>query len=232
MPSYTDQGGTTEQQFILGKKGVGHKRNATTGGVDVVKADGSLAPIQTSKAFISGDEIEINSDAAGTGSDRKLKLARPTTGMTADVTLTFPATVGSPGQVLSTDGTSGQLSWVATGGSTTQYVACDTTTLAAGSASPITMFSLPANAVVHKVQVILDTIFNGTNPTATVGTAGTPALFMGAQQNDLKGVAGDVYEATPAVAANASAQSLIITYSPDSASTGSARFLVHYSIPA
>jgi hypothetical protein len=149
--------------------------------------------------------------------------------MTASVSLTLPVDDGTASQVLSTDG-NGVLSWISAAG-TSDLTHVDTTTLAYNSSATLAMFTLPANSVVEAVEVIVDTAFNGT-PTMTVGVSGTLAKYLGSTDCDLTSVAGTRFRVHPTVAANASTESLIVTYSQGSASAGSARVLVYYSTPA
>lgn len=227
MALFPDLLGTTLSYFKIGINGI---RLKFSGGGVAVRDSGDTAdaPLTASQLNASGDRIQINSDAAGSGADWAYNLDRPTTGMTAAVTFKLPANMGTAGQVLGTDGTN--TSWVSAA-STAACVSCDTTTLAFGSSSTVVMFTLPANAVVHRVQCIIDTAFNG-SPTATVGISGTTSKYMGSGQNLLTGTAGDVYETNPSLTANGSSEALIITYSAGGATAGSARFLVYYSIPA
>jgi hypothetical protein len=192
-------------------------------------ADNADAPLVGSVISASGDVIELNEDAAGSGADWKYSLQRPASGMTAAQTLTLPAGNGSPGQVPATDG-SGNLSWTTVAAGNDKLVT-DTTTLGFGSASPLAMFNLPANAVVESVQVIIDTAFNGA-PTLSVGIAGTTAKYLAATQVDLTAAAGTSFEVAPGLAAVGAIENLIATYAAGGASAGSARILVHYSIPS
>jgi len=111
-------------------------------------------------------------------------------------------------------------------------VTCDTTNLAFGTGSPLTLFTLPINAVIHKCQVIIDTPFNGTAPTLSIGISGTTSKYMGATDNNLKGTAEDIYETTPGKTAMGGTEALIATYVPDSSGAGAARILIFYSVPA
>jgi hypothetical protein len=156
----------------------------------------------------------------------KVTIAPPT--LSADYSLTLPDGNGSPSQVLTTDG-DGVLSWTSAA-STASCLTTDTTSLAFGSSSPVAMFTLPANAVVKSVQVIVDTPFNGTAPTMSVGISGSTSKYVGTSDVDLKTSA--VYEIEPGLAANGSTEALIITYSADSSSAGAARVIVSYSVPA
>jgi len=229
MGLFADFLGTFASTFQIGKAGVRLKNNAAT--LEVKAADGTTdAAVTTSKLNVSGDEIVLNSDAAESEADWKVTLKRPATGMTADVAFTLPADDGTPGQVPQTDG-SGNLSWVSAG-STADCMHINSTTIAYGDTSPVSLFTLPANAVVEKVKVIVDTAFNGTAPILSIGVSGTPSKYMGTTQNDLKGTAGDIYEVNPGTEVSVSTEDLIVTLAPDSASAGAVRVEVHYTTPA
>jgi hypothetical protein len=193
-------------------------------------ADNADAEVTVSKVNISGEVLPLNTDAAQSGADWTYVIQRPVTGMSAAVTLTLPVDNGTANQVINTDG-NGVLSW-ASAGTTTDLMHVNDTTLAFGDSSPVAMFALPGNAIVEMVETIIDTVFNGTAPTMSVGIAGTTSKYTASTQTNLKGTAGDKYQVNPGVAATAGAESLIITYSADSSSDGSARILVHYVTPA
>jgi len=183
MGLFADLVGTLSAIFQIGKGGVKLKNNSSA--LEVKAADGTTdAPVTTSKVNVSGDEFDLNSDAAGTGADWKYTLKRPATGMPAAVALTLPPDNGSPGQVVQTDG-EGNLHF-ASAGTTADLVHINSTTIAYGDTSPVSMFTLPANAVIHKVKVIVDNPFDGTAPTLSVGIAGTVSKYMGTTQNDLR----------------------------------------------
>lgn len=225
---FSDLLGTTRAYLKIGLTGVRLKNN--TGNLDVRNSgDSADAAITASKVNVSGDSIEINSDAAGSAADWKYTLQRPAAGMSAAITLTLPVNDGTSGQVLQTDG-DGILSW-ASAATTGLCDKIDTTTLEFGSSSPVTMFSTGAGDVIDKIQVIIDTPFDGTAPSASVGITGTASKYMAATDLDLKATAGTVFEVHPGLAA-AGAEDLIITYSGDSSAAGSARFLVYYGTPA
>lgn len=226
MGLFSDLKGTTENIFRIGT----HAWKGITGGIAARNSsDSADEKVQASQFEATGNTgLIINSDSAGSGADWKITLNRPASGMTADYTLTLPVDDGSPSQSLITDG-SGNLSW-ASAGSTGDKVTVDTTSLAFGTASPLTLFTTPANAVIHKVQVIIDTPFSGGTPTLTIGISGTTSKYMTATQNVLTGTAKDVYESNPGEAA--SSEALIGTYSAGGVSAGAARILVHYSVPA
>jgi hypothetical protein len=192
-------------------------------------ADNADGKVQASQFEASGNTgLIINSDAAGTGADWTITINRAASGMTASYTLTLPIDDGSPSQVLGTDG-SGNLSWISAG-SVADKITVDTTSLAFGTASPLTLFSTPSGAIIHKVEVVIDTQFNG-SPTLTIGIAGTTSKYMSSGQNLLTSVATTGYEANPKLPGTAG-EALIATYSAGGASTGAARILVYYSIPS
>lgn len=191
--------------------------------------DSADAELTALKMNVSGNALDINSDAAGSGADWKYTLQRPASGMSAAVTLTFPPTDGSPGQAMVTDG-SGVLTFE-DAASTASSDKVDTTDLAFDDSSPVAMFTLPADAVIEKIQVIIDTAFDDT-PSASVGISGTVSKYVASTDLDLTQPAGTVLEIHPGVVAPGGTEALIITYAAGSASVGAARFLVFYSIPS
>jgi hypothetical protein len=225
MGIWSDLLGTTGAYFKLGLSGV---RLKDSSGNLLVRNSGDSADAQvtTSKLNVSGDVVDINSDAAGSGADWKYTLQRPSSGMTAAVTLTLPIDDGTPGQVLQTDG-SGAMSWVSAG-STASSLKLDSTSLAFGTASPVAMFTTGAADIIEYIDVVVDTAFNGTS-TMSVGITGTTSKYMPATALDL--TATGMYRYHPGLTA-AGAESLIITYSAGGASAGAARVIVHYATPS
>lgn len=192
-------------------------------------SDSSDANLTAAKISASGNDIELNSDAAGSGADWLYTLRRPSSGMSAAVVLTLPVDDGTANYVLATDG-NGVLSWVSAG-STDSCTKRDTTSLAFGTSSPASMFTLPANAVVDRVSIVIDTPFNGT-PSMSIGISGTPSKYVASTEVDLTKDAETRFDIHCAKPANGSAEALIITYSAGGASAGAARVLVDYSVPA
>lgn len=230
MAKWIDLIGTSLTNFKLGLTGVLLKNDS--GNLAVRNnADSADAEITTAKLNNSGDSITLNSDATNSGADWSLSFNRPTAGMTADVALTFPPTVGSPNQVLSTDGSSGVLTWVTTSGSNNDRLAVDTTSLAFGSSTTVPMFSLPANAVISSIETIVDTTFDGT-PSLSVGISGDTSKYVPSTLVDLTASAKSSFTVTPNEQANGSSENLEIAYSAGGATAGAARVLVYYSIPA
>ncbi|MGV0102145.1 Calcium-binding protein [Nostoc sp. DSM 114160] len=232
MAQILDLKGTSISSLQIEKAGV-RLKNAT-GDLQVKNSADSAFTKVTASQFESTNDIGlvINSDAAGSGADWKITLARPSSGMTANYTLTLPTSAGSPSQVLTTDG-SGNASWTTpSGGGSSNGQLVDTTSLAFNSASSVSMFTLPANAVVSRVEVVIDTPWATGSATMTVGISGTTSKYLGSNSVDLYGAAGDSYVTAPSLAANGSSESLIITYAASSATAGAARVLVYYSNPA
>jgi hypothetical protein len=225
--AWNDLKGTLQSFFKLGLTGVRLKNSAGNNLAVRNSGDTADAEVTASKVNISGDGFVINSDAVSSGADYAYNLNRPTAGMVGAVTLTLPIDDGSPAQVLATDG-SGVLSWATVGGSTDKTTV-DTTTLAFGSTSPLALFTLPANAIIGTVQIIVDTAFNGA-PSVSIGVTGTLSKYVASTQVDLTSL--DRYIIYPQSVANGSAENLIATYSAGAASVGSARILVSYSIPS
>jgi len=224
---FADLIGTTLGYFRIGKTGPRLKDNS--GALDVRNsADGAYVDVTADQFNAASDVgLVINSDAAETGADWKFTLQRAATGMTGNVVITLPDSDGSPGQVLSTDGT-GVTSWISAA-STAASLTLNSTTISFGDASPVTLFTLPANAIIDHVDVIVDTVFDGT-ATVTVGVAGDTARFMGAGNNALSEIA--VWRTHPGIEAVGTTEALIATYSAGGATVGSARVIVAYAVPA
>lgn len=222
---FSDMWGTTKGYFkIGGTAGVRLKNNA---GALLVRdtADAADSPITASKVNVSGDAVDINSDAAGSGADWKYTVQRPAAGMTAAVTLTLPVDDGLAGQVLKTDG-AGALAWVDAPNLSDKL---DTTALAFGTASPVAMFTTGAADIVDYIDVIIDTAFDKA-PTISVGISTATSKYLGTTDVDLKAAAGTVFTVHPGLNAQGS-EALIITYVADAATVGAARIIVHYATP-
>ena len=229
MGIWKDLLGTTSAFFRIGLSGVRLKNGS--GNLLVRNAgDSADAEITASKANISGNDLVLNSDAAGSGADYKITLSRPASGMTADVALTLPVDDGTAGQVLATDG-SGALSWVSAA-STGLADKIDTTSLAYNSSGTVSMFTTGAGDVVEYIDVVVDTAFDGSGPTpvVSVGISGSVSKYAASTQIDL--TTTGQYRIHPGLGAQG-AEALIATFTAGgSASAGAARILVHYATPA
>lgn len=138
-------------------------------------------------------------------------------------------TGGSAGDVLTTDG-SGNLSFQATQTIGDTWKA-DSTTVNYNSSATIPAMTLPANAIVDKVSVIVDTVFTGTAPTMTVGLqGGTGFEYVSAGDANLK--VGDRYDVPNQIPPTGSSGNIEILYTADGSGAGAARVVVTYTIPA
>lgn len=227
MGLFSDLFGTTKAFFkIGGTTGVRLKNNA---GNLIVRNTGDTADtdLTANKVMVSGEVLELNSDAAGAGADWKYTIQRDAANMTAAVVLTLPPDDGTAGQVLSTDG-AGVLTW-ASAASTGLADKLDTTSLAFGTASPVAMFTTGAADIIDYIDVIIDTAFDGT-ASASVGITGTTSKYAGTTDIDLTAAPTTVFTVHPGLGAQG-AEPLIITYTAGGATVGAARFIVHYATP-
>ena len=135
---------------------------------------------------------------------------------------------GSAGYILSTDG-AGNLTFVAPISGASAWKV-DSTTIAFGTGATTAAMTLPANAIVDKVSVIVDTPFNGTAPTMSVGLQGGTG-FEYAAAGDINLKVGDRYDMPSQIAAVGTSQVIEVLYTADGSSAGSARVLVTYAIP-
>ena len=221
--------GTMSAFFKIGGTSGVRLKNSTGNLLVRNTGDTADAAITASTVSVSGDSMQLNSDAADTGADRAYTLARPAAGMTAAVTLTFPPTAGSPGQGLTTDGT-GAMTFTDVGTSASALKK-DTTTLAFSSLPAVAMFTLPADAIVHEVRVIIDPPWS-TAAQMSVGIATSMSKYSGVTDVDLQQAAGTAFIITPNNVAVATTEALQITYVSMAATAGSARVEVEYSVPA
>lgn len=225
----SDLAGTLLAKFRIGLGTSAAYVKFITGGLAIRDAtDAADAELTASKVKISGDSYEINSDAAGSGADWKYTIQRPASGMSAAVVLTLPPDDGSPNQVLQTDG-NGVLTWVTPSAGVSDMDRRDTTNLAFGASSPVSMFTTPASSQIYTIIVYVDTAFDGASPTLSIGVTGTTSKYGATTQVDLKTVG--VYEWDPAVAI-VGGEALIATYSASGSTVGAARIQVVYGVPS
>lgn len=199
-------------------------------------ADSADVPLVGSVIAASGDQMQLNEDAAGSGADWLMTLNRPATGMTHALNLTLPSGDPAVGQAVTVASFAGdniafQYTTIAAG---TDKTVVDTTAIAFGAASPISMFTLPANAIITEVRVIVTTAFNGT-PSLSIGITGTLSKYMSATANDLNATNVTVpasYFAHPELDSVGTTEALIATYAAGGATVGAGRILVSYVIPS
>ncbi len=211
MSAWSKLTGTQVGKFLLGLTGVTLKNNA--GNLEVKNnADSAFADVSVKNVIINGTTY-TNTFAASAS-------------QTANTSYILPVDDGSPAQVLSTDG-SGLLSW-ASAASTASSWKVDTTTVAFGSGSTISAFTLPANAVIDSVVVIVDVAFDGT-ANLSVGISGNASKWFGSGDASLQ--VADRYEVPNQLTATGSTEAVEIAYSAGGATVGSCRVLVTYAIP-
>ena len=231
MSRFADLLGTVFPKFQLGIGGPQLKNNA--GAVEARTADDSAyAAVNAALVNVYGNSVLLNAGATESGSSWKFTMQSPASGQTADMTVVWPGAAPSAGMALTVASASAgvvTLQWQSVGGATNN-VATDTTSLAFGSTSPVAMFTLPANAIVQAVRVVVDTPFNGA-PSLSVGITGTTSKYLGSTQVDLTAAAATVFEVEPGLPADAASEALIATYAAGAATAGAARILVDYVIP-
>ena len=210
MSSWLKIQGTQVGSFILGLLGVKLKNDsgdlAVRNNGDTAYADVKLAKLHINDA----DEVVIQASPSQTG----------------PYTLTLPVNTGSPSQVLSTDG-SGVLSWISAA-STDACWKVDSTSFTFGSTSPVSMFTLPANAIIDRVTVIIDTPFDGT-PSMSVGVNGGSASKYFGSGDVLMTEAGR-YDVPNESIPVGTTEALEITYAAGGATAGAGRVLVTYAV--
>lgn len=182
MAAYMDLKGTSELSFTIGLGSGGVKLKNNSSVLEILSKDEStFLNLSVGEVLSSSNQLILNSDAAESGADWKLTFARPAAGMTGNVTYTFPSTPIN-GYFLQTDG-SGNLVWAEVSSTIQQKVTCDSTSFTFSSfGSPLALVTIPANAVVHEIQVIIDTAFDA--GTIAVGTVATSDKYMATTQND------------------------------------------------
>jgi hypothetical protein len=216
MAIFKDLLGTLLSRFQIG--GVtGPNLKANTGRVEIRNAaDTAYSPLRAGQVQLNDGDANV------------ITLVSPAN-IAADYTLTLPVDDGSPNQVLSTDG-NGVTSWISAA-STADKRTTDTTTIAFGATSPVALFTMPANAVVHGVEVIVDTPFTGA-PSLSIGITGQTSKYMNATDNSLTQPVETSFQVSPSKPASGTSENLIGTYAPGGATAGSARVLVTYSVPS
>ena len=99
-----------------------------------------------------------------------------------------------------------------------------------GDTSPkASTYTLPNNAYVTKVRVLVGTAFDGTNPTVSVGYVGQASKFMTTAQNNLAVVGTYTFEQYTQQNSG-SAQAVGLTYSAGGSTAGAATVLVSFVI--
>ena len=84
---------------------------------------------------------------------------------------------------------------------------------------------IPINSRIIAVHVAVDTVFDGTTPTLTIGTAASPAQLMLSTENNL--TSGGIYTVNPGIN-YASETQLTATYVAGGSTAGSADVIIEY----
>lgn len=218
MGIWQDFFGTTVSFFRLGVTGV--RLKDSSGNLQVRN------PSDSADAQLTASQLNI-------GSTNPLQLQKNGS-QSGTLTVIYPSAKATDGQVLAQKAGTAvgvvELEFVSTG-STASSTKIDTTSLAFGSTSPVSLFNLPANNLISMVDVIIDTPFNGT-PSISIGISGSTSKYVASTQVDLTVAAGTVFRIHPGQIAPVSQEALIATYSTGGASAGAARILVYYAEPA
>ncbi|MGL5065734.1 MAG: hypothetical protein ACRC62_37675 [Microcoleus sp.] len=225
--------GTTLSSFLVGVGATGVRLKNVAGNLVLRnKADNADINLTAGQINANANSIVINADATGTGADRTLTISK-NAAATANLEIIAPPSKGTDGQFLrQRPGTAAgvielELAPVAATGAP----APDTTTLSFGTASPLTLFQLPANAEFQLGRVVIDTPWvGGTGASFSVGIAGSTSKYLASGVIDLTDPAGTYYEFSPGLAPAAAAEDLIATYVAGGATAGSARIIVHYAV--
>lgn len=197
-------------------------------------ADDDYVAIEAALIRVFGDSIQLNSGAAGSSADWKMTLSRPNTGMTTDIEVILPTGTPSPGQTLAVDSYAAgvvTLAYVDATDGATNVMLVDSTQLVFGSTSPLDLLTKPANALVDRIKVIIDTPFDGT-PSMSIGITGTTSKYAAASHIDLTADAGTIFELDYGLAATGGTEDIIATYSAGGATAGAARIQIFYGIPS
>lgn len=233
MGVFRDLLGTVLDRFQLGLTGPLLKNDS--GQISARNAaDSDYAAVRMALARVFGDSIELNAGAAGAGADRVMRLTRPDTGMSTDIEIVMPAGTPSPGQMLRVASyASGvvTLEYYTVSAGASNMVLIDETDIGFGATSPVALLTKPANGVVERIKVIIDTPFNG-SPQLSVGVAGETSKYTAASHVNLAAAAGTVFELDYGEAAVGTTEDIIATYSGGGASAGAARVQLIYGVPS
>lgn len=164
----------------LGIFGIGV--NAAGDGVNLQNDNGTLEVLigdETAHTNVRMNQLELKDP----GSANAVIIGAPTLG--GNVTFVMPASDGSPGQYLKTNG-SGVLDWDTVAGAsnadTTFGIAFDETS------GTLAMFTPPTNAMIKEVVIVVTVAAGASTPTIKVGTAADDDKYMEAVDSDLLGV--------------------------------------------
>lgn len=222
---FQDLWGTTKNYFKLGIAGV---RLKDSSGNLVIRNNGDSADaeVTASRVNVSGPDLILDSDG------NALTVSRNAS-QSGALQVIYPPGKGSDGQVMRQKASTGagviEFEW-ASASDTSMADKLDTTSLAFGSTSPVSMFATGASDIIEYIEFIVDTPFDGA-PSVSIGIAGQTSKYMATTEVDLTATAGTKFMVNPGKTAQG-AESLIMTYSAGGATAGAARAIVHYASPA
>jgi len=152
-----------------------------------------------------------------------------TAAATAAGSYQLPAADGSSGDALTTNA-NGTTSWT-TVATAAGELKSHTEPIAFGDgAGPVAIVTPPANGVIVKIIVDVDTVFDATTPSLSVGIAGTVSKYMASTDIDLTIVG--VYEVQPMYQEDGTPDEVIATWAPGTGgSTGALFVTVQYANP-
>ena len=220
-----DLTGTSKPDFQIDANNDGPALQNDSGNLKLVDAAGDSVHTTALDVALEGTSDQIVLDSLGTF---PTTISSGTT--TEAVQVTLPPDNGAPGDILYTDG-SGVTTWAAPPGGATNIVQTVRKAIAFGDSSPITLFNLPADAVVQEVSVLVNTGYDGTAPQITVGIAGNTSKFTAAIDANLKVIGSYAVTACRRVATSGSPQALIATYVADSSAAGAGFIDITYVVP-
>ncbi len=233
MGRIADLVGTSLTKFQLGIGGPNLKNNA--GSLESRNAaDSAYASLGSLLFKTFGDDFELNSGSTSSGANWKMTLRRPSSGMTHDLIFVYPSGDPATGQALTVASLAGnvvtlQYATVATGN---DKLVVDTTSLAFGTVSPLSMFTLPTGAICDQIEIVIDTPFSGGAPSLSIGIAGTTAKYMPSTAVDLTAAATTVFQFTSGLIGPGSTEAIIATYAAGGCTAGAARILFYYCNPS
>lgn len=160
----------------------------------------------------------------GSNATYQVSLTAPA-GLGADLDLTLPATDGTNGQVIKTNG-SGALSFT---DSVSNAELCQELAFTEATSSPATIFTPPDNALITRCQIQVTAAAAGGSPTVSIGISGDADRDMDELEVNLLTAA--LYEVQPMTDVGGTPGAIILTITVDGQTfTGEAR--VWYVIPA
>lgn len=229
------QDGTSQSAFSIGTAypagGTGVLLLNSSGNLEVKLSDSSVFKKVTASEFDATSDIGlvINSDAAGSGADWKISVARPASGMTADWTLTLPPDAGTSTYVLSTDGT-GVTIWVPAS-SITNALEIKEVTVNTGDGASAALITLAANVRVEWVKVYVIAAFDDT-PTLSVGPSGNHSKYMTTSANSLLADPKSVFTHESGEDPLGTTEAVLVYFATAASTVGQVKVQIAYVLPA